>query len=258
MAVELIVDGPVARLVLNRPERMNALTVEMRAELAEHLIRIRDDGAIRAAILTGAGAHFCSGADVGRMGEDRSLRAGRERMQRGSHTVVRLLHGIEKPVIAAVRGVAVGVGWSYALACDLIVAADDARFGATFRRIGLAPDGGAAWFLARRVGPARGKELAFSGRIVPADEALRLGLVEYVVPAEALLAKAHELAADYAAGPGFALGLAKRMFDRAVGPGLDEFLDYESLVQPQLHETADHREGVAAFREKRTPNFTGA
>ena len=115
MAVDLIVEGKVARLVLNRPERMNALTMEMRAELAEHLIRIRDDDAIRAAILTGAGAHFCSGADVGGMGEDRSLHAGRTRLQRGSHTVVRLLHSIEKPLIAAVRGVAVGVGWSYAL-----------------------------------------------------------------------------------------------------------------------------------------------
>ncbi len=257
MSVDLIVDGPVARLVLNRPERMNALTMEMRAGLRDHLIRIRDDDAIRAAVLTGAGAHFCAGADVGGMGEDRSLRAGRTRLQRGSHTVVRLLHGIEKPLIAAVHGVAVGVGWSYALACDVIVAAEDARFGATFRRVGLAPDGGAAWFLARRVGPARGKELAFSGRIVGAEEALRLGLAEFVVPTDRLLDKAHELAAEYAAGPGFALGLAKRMFDRAMGPGLEDFLEYESLVQPQLHETADHREGVAAFKEKRTPRFTG-
>lgn len=258
MAVDLIVEGAVASLVLNRPERMNALTMEMRAELCTHLVRIRDDEAIRAAILTGAGAHFCAGADVGRMGEDRSLRAGRARLQRGSHAVVRLLHSIEKPIVAAVAGVAVGVGWSYALACDLIVAAEDARFGATFRRVGLAPDGGCAWFLARRVGPARGKELAFSGRIVPADEALRLGLVEYVVPGDSLLEKAQELAADYAAGPTFALGLAKRMFDRAVGPGLEEFLEYESLVQPQLHETADHREGVAAFKEKRPPRFVGS
>ncbi|MDE2580658.1 MAG: enoyl-CoA hydratase/isomerase family protein [Rhodospirillales bacterium] len=258
MAVDLILDGPVARLVLNRPERMNALSMEMRAELRDHLIRVRDDGAIRAAILTGAGTHFCAGADVGKMGEARSLRADRARLQRGSHTVVRLLHDIEKPIIAAVSGVAVGVGWSYALACDLIVAAEDARFGATFRRVGLAPDGGCAWFLARRVGPARGKELAFSGRIVAADEALRLGLVEYVVPGDTLLDKARELAADYAAGPTFALGLAKRMFDRATGPGLDEFLDYESLVQPQLHDTEDHREGVAAFKEKRPPRFTGS
>ncbi|MBW4093631.1 MAG: hypothetical protein HIU82_21415 [Proteobacteria bacterium] len=257
MAVDLIVDGAVARVVLNRPERMNALTMDMRAELADHLVRIRDDDTIRAAILTGAGGHFCSGADVGGMGEDRSPRADRQRMQRGSHTVVRLLHGIEKPLIAAVRGVAVGVGWSYALACDVIVAAEDARFGATFRRVGLAPDGGAAWFLARRVGPARGKELAFSGRIVAAEEALALGLVEFVVPVDGLLDKAQELAADYAAGPTFALGLAKRMFDRAMGPGLDEFLDYESLIQPQLHATADHREGVAAFKEKRKPSFGG-
>ena len=139
----------------------------------------------------------------------------------------------------------------------MIVAAEDARFGATFRRVGLAPDGGAAWFLARRVGPARGKELAFSGRIVGAEEALRLGLAEFVVPADTLADRAGELAGEYAAGPTFALGLAKRLFDRAMGPGLEEFLEYESLVQPQLHETADHREGVAAFKAKRPPHFTG-
>ena len=257
MSVELIVEGKVARLVLNRPERMNALTVEMRAGLVSHLHRIRDDDAIRAAILTGTAPHFCAGADVGKMGDERSLRAGRQRMQRGSHEVVRLLHTIEKPIIAAVTGVAVGVGWSYALACDVIMAAEDARFGATFRRIGLAPDGGLAWFLARRAGPARGKELAFSGRVIGAEEALRLGLAEFVVPAAELAARSGALAAEYADGPGFAMGLAKRMFDRAVGPELTEFLDYEALAQAQLHETADHKEGVAAFKEKRTPRFVG-
>lgn len=257
MAVDLIMNGAVATVTLNRPERMNALTMEMRAELAAHLRRVRDDDTIRAAILTGAGDHFCAGADVGRMGEDRSIRAGRQRLQRGSHTVVRLLHMIEKPIIAAVAGVAVGVGLSYALACDMIVASEDARFGATFRRVGLAPDGGAAWFLARRIGLPRAKELAFSGRVVPADEALRLGLAEYVVPREELQAKAEALAADFAAGPTFALGLAKKLFDAAVGPSLDDFLALESLVQPQLHETEDHAEGVAAFKEKRKPNFVG-
>ncbi|MDE2005097.1 MAG: enoyl-CoA hydratase/isomerase family protein [Rhodospirillales bacterium] len=257
MSVEFGMEGAVATITLNRPERMNALTMEMRAELSGHLRRVRDDDAIRAAILTGAGAHFCAGADVGRMGDDRSLRAGRQRMQRGSHTVVRLLHAIEKPVIAAVHGVAVGVGWSYALACDVVIASDEARFGATFRRIGLAPDGGLAWFLARRAGPGRGKELAFSGRVIGAAEAAGFNLVEEVVPAGDLAARAAALAAEYAAGPSFAMGLAKRMFDRAVGPGLDEFLDYESLIQPQLHETRDHREGVAAFKEKRKPDFTG-
>ena len=257
MAVELVIEGAVARLVLNRPERMNALTVEMRAELVTHLLRVRDDEAIRAAVLTGAGAHFCAGADVGKMGEDRSLRAGRQRMQRGSHEVVRLLHTTEKPIIAAVTGVAVGVGWSYALACDVVMAGEGARFGATFRRVGLAPDGGLAWFLARRAGPARGKELAFSGRVIGAEEALRFGLAEFVVPEAELVARAMALAAEYAAGPGFAMGLAKRMFDRAVGPELPEFLDYEALAQAQLHETEDHREGVAAFKEKRVPRFVG-
>ncbi len=258
MTVTLSIEGPVATITLDRPERMSALTMEMRAGLAAHLERVRDDAAIRAAILTGGGAHFCAGADVGRMGEDSSIRAGRARLQRGSHTVVKLLHTIEKPILAAVAGVAVGVGWSYALACDMIVAAEDARFGATFRRLGLAPDGGAAWFLARRIGIPRAKELAFAGRIVPAEEASRLGLVEYVVPRAALMEKARALAAEFAAGPTFALGLTKRMFDRAVGPSLEDFLELESMVQPQLHHSADHTEGVAAFKEKRPPRFVGS
>ena len=128
MSVELSVDGGVARVVLNRPERMNALTVEMRESLREHFARIRFDDAVRAVIVTGSGAHFCSGADVGRMGGHADGLAARRRLQYGSHQVIRAMHATEKPVIAAVRGVAVGVGWSLALACDIIIAAEDARF----------------------------------------------------------------------------------------------------------------------------------
>jgi 2-(1,2-epoxy-1,2-dihydrophenyl)acetyl-CoA isomerase len=258
MSVDLTIDGAVATIVLNRPEKLNALTVEMRETLAEMFVRLRFDDAVRAVVVTGAGRAFCSGADVDRMAEQaEDLRAGRERMQRGAHTFIRALHAIEKPVIAAVRGPAVGIGWSLALACDVVVAAKSARFSQIFRRIGLAPDGGAIWFLTRRIGMAKAKELVFSARFVEAEEALALGLVNHVVEDDELETKAAALAADFAAAPTFALGLAKKLFHAAVGPSLDEYLEIESLVQPQLHHTQDNAEGVAAFRDKRPPKFVG-
>ena len=174
MSVDLIIEGPVAKVVLNRPEKLNALTHEMRAQLRDYTQQLRFDENVRAIIVTGEGRAFCTGADVGRM-QRGGLRAERERMQGGSHQFLRTLHATEKPVIAAVRGPTVGIGWSIALACDLIVASETARFSQVFRRIGLAPDGGAIWFLTRRIGLARAKELVFTARFVEAQEALSLG-----------------------------------------------------------------------------------
>jgi 2-(1,2-epoxy-1,2-dihydrophenyl)acetyl-CoA isomerase len=142
------------------------------------------------------------------------------------------------------------------MGCDLIVASETARFSQVFRRIGLAPDGGAIWFLSKRIGVARAKELVFTARFVEAAEALSLGLVNYVVPDGDLMAKAEALAADLASGPTFAFGMAKKMFAMA-NSTYEDFLDLESLVQPQLGQTEDHREGVAAFKEKRQPKFKG-
>jgi 2-(1,2-epoxy-1,2-dihydrophenyl)acetyl-CoA isomerase len=264
MSIDLTIDGPVATIVLNRPEKLNALTFEMREGLTSHFARLRYDDAVRAIIVTGAGDAFCSGADVGRMGGQaegsgggHDLKGGRERLQRGGHSFIRELHAIEKPVIAAVRGPAVGIGWSIALACDLIVASETARFSQIFRRIGLAPDGGAIWFLTRLIGMARAKELVYSARFVLAPEALALGLVNHVVADGELMTKTQALAADFAAAPTFALGLAKRLFAVAAGPSLEDYLERESFVQPQLQHSRDHQEGVAAFKEKRPPRFTG-
>ena len=242
MSVDLIIEGPVAKIVLNRPEKLNALTHEMRAQLRDYTQQLRFDENVRAIIVTGEGRAFCTGADVGRM-QRGGLRAEREKMQGGSHQFL--------------RSPTVGIGWSIALACDLIVASETARFSQVFRRIGLAPDGGAIWFLTRRIGLARAKELVFTARFVEAAEALALGLVNHVVPDGELMAKTEELAADLATGPTFAFGMAKKLFHMASGPSYEDFLDYEAFVQPQLDQTEDHREGVAAFRDKRKPNFVG-
>ncbi|HEV2302764.1 MAG TPA: enoyl-CoA hydratase-related protein [Stellaceae bacterium] len=256
MSADLKIEGAVATVTLNRPDKLNALDLEMRERLVEYFARLRFEDKVRAVVVTGAGRGFCSGADVGRMGGN-DLPASRHHLQKGGHAFIRALHAIEKPTIAAVRGPAVGIGWSIALACDLVVASKTARFSQVFRRIGLAPDGGAIWFLARRLGMPKAKELVFTGRFVEAEEALGLGLVNYVVEDDELMPKTEALAAEMADGPTFAMGLAKKLFHAAVGPSLEDYLEVESMVQPQLHQTADNAEGVAAFREKRPPRFTG-
>lgn len=256
MTVNLAISGAIATITLNRPEKKNALTVEMREGLIAHLQAVRFDDAVRCIILTGAGDAFCTGADVDRMG-GADLRAARQRLQRLSHTYMRLLHAIEKPVIAAVRGHAVGIGWSLVLGCDMVVASETALFSQVFKRIGLGPDGGAIWYLTRRLGMNRAKELVFTARMVGVAEALSLGLVNHVVPDGELMARTMALAEEMAEGPTFTLGLAKKLFHMATSVSLEDFLDMEAMVQPQLNQTVDHKEGVAAFREKRKPKFIG-
>jgi 2-(1,2-epoxy-1,2-dihydrophenyl)acetyl-CoA isomerase len=171
--------------------------------------------------------------------------------------MIRSLARIQKPVIAAVRGVSVGAGWSIALACDVIIASETARFCQIFKKIALAPDAGAVWFLTRYLGVAKAKELVYSARFVSAQEAHELGLVSRVVADDQLLAEAQALARDYAAAPTIALGIAKRMFDVASTTTLDEFLDHEASMQPLVVTSGDFKEGASAFKEKRQANFNG-
>lgn len=247
--------GAVAVVTMNNPVGKNALDLDMRRALLAAFRGIADDDAVRAVVLTGAGDAFCAGADVGKMG-GRNLAGSRQRMKT-MHAMVRAVHGLDKPVVAAVRGPAVGIGFSLAMACDIVIAAASANFAQVFSRVGLAPDGGAIWFLARQMGFSRARELVYSARKVTGEEAHALGLVQRLVPDERVLEEALALATEYAQGPGLALAMAKQMFAASVAPSLEQFLEMELLVGPQLSQTADHAEGRAAFQEKRKPRFTG-
>lgn len=255
MTIRIERHGAVAHLVLARPERLNALTPDMMEQLGEATLALQKDAGVRAVVLRGEGRAFCAGADVGTMtGFD--VVAGRARIHR-AHRVIAGLANLDKPVIAAVRGATVGVGWSFAMACDLILASDNVRFGQVFKKIGLAPDGAAAYFLSQMIGTLRARELMLSARLVEAPEALALGLVNEVLPDAQLEARAAALAEELAASATFALAMGKRLFRGAVQPSLEAFLELESQVQNLVLQTDDHKEGAAAFREKRQPRFVG-
>ncbi len=255
MSIELQTDGAVATVTLNRPEKKNAMLLAMRDALADLCEQLNDRPEIRAVVLTGAGTDFCSGADIGEMGmgglNGSFLRA------RHMHKVIRALARVQKPMICATRGVAVGMGFSMALACDLIIASESTRFSQIQKKIALPPDAGGAWFLARQIGVARAKDLAFSARMVAAEEALQLGLVQKVVPDAQLMDEALALAREYAAAPTIALGLAKRMFDVAPTLTLDQFMDLEGSMLPLAVQAEDFREGTQAFKDKRAAQFSG-
>lgn len=257
MSITTTQDGAVATVTLDRPDKMNALTREMREGLIETFQKLRFDRSVRAILLTGAGKNFCAGADVDKMADGSGITEARTRLQSLSHIYMRLIHALEKPVVAAVQGHAVGIGWSLALGCDITLAGEGARFGQTFRRIGLAPDGGAIWYLSRRLPMNIAKELVFTGRVIDAAEAKTLGLVNHVYPDAELMDRARAMAAELADGPTFALGLSKKLFHVATSPSMEDYLEYEAFVQPSLNQTEDHKEGVSAFREKRKPRFKG-
>jgi 2-(1,2-epoxy-1,2-dihydrophenyl)acetyl-CoA isomerase len=250
------VDGPVATLTLDRPEALNALTVPVKVALREALESIAEDRAVRVVILTGAGRAFCAGQDLAERDDPEAAPLDDELRER-YNPIIRALRSMGQPVIAAVNGVAAGAGASLAFACDLRIAAEEARFVLAFGRIGLVPDSGATWFLPRLVGPAKAAELALVGEAVDAAEALRLGLVSRVVPGDRLLIEARAMADRIADGAPLAMALTKTALERSMSIDLDEALDGEAKLQGIAGASADHAEGLAAFREKRGPRFTG-
>ena len=223
--------------------------------LYEHLGKIAAEDEIRAVILTGAGRAFCSGGDVTGMAKS-DIVSGRKRSQR-RHRAVQALYGLEKPVIAAVRGPVYGIGNALALACDLVIASETAKFSMAFKKVGVVPDGGAVFFLTQYLGIARAKDLVYTARVVPADEAQRLGLVVRVVPDDQLDGEARALAKEMAESATYALALAKKMFHSMCVPTLEQLLEMETLATGAARLTHDHQEGVEAFKEKRPPKFQG-
>ena len=255
MAIGMARDGGVATVTINRPEKKNAITMEMREAFQGTFQQLQDDPEVRAIVLTGAGGNFSAGGDISDMGAASTF--GSMTRMRVMHRLVRAIAQTEKPVIAAVEGVCVGMGWSIALACDFVIAAEDARFQFAFRHVGLAPDAGAAFLLTRHVGLMRAKELIYSGRFVSGCEAAQLGLALEALPSGDALPRACEMAQSFVGAPGIALALAKRQLDAAAGQSLDQALDFEAAMQTLAATTADFKEGTDAFREKRKPKFTG-
>ena len=256
--IEAISDG-VATLTLNRPERLNALSTPIMEGLLEALPRLARDAAVGVIVLTGAGRAFCAGGDVKSMAEGSIERSMEEAVThlRGRMEVSRLLHEIPKPTIAMVNGAAAGAGLSLALACDLRIAAQSARFVTAFANIGFSGDFGGSYFLSKLVGTGKARELYYTAEPLDAAQALALGVVNRVVPDADLIDATMLLARKLARGPRIALALMKQNFNAAESGTLAELLDLEARRQIETGRTKDHREAARAFVEKRVPVFTG-
>jgi 2-(1,2-epoxy-1,2-dihydrophenyl)acetyl-CoA isomerase len=256
MTITVSRDGGVAIVTINRPERKNAITIAMRSEFQTAFQALQDDDEVRVIILTGAAGDFAAGADVGEMGNG-GVR-GNMVKARTLHRMVRSVAHTQKPVIAAVEGVCIGVAFAMALACDFIICADNARFQFAFRHIGLAMDGAAGWLLERHVGIMRAKEIAYSGRFINGEEAVRLGFALETLPQDQVQARALEMAQGFTIAPTLALSQIKRQFAAAPTQSLDEALEFEAAVQGLMTWTDDFKEGTTAFKEKRKPAYRGA
>ena len=255
MDVRMEVDGAVATVTLNRPAKKNAISLEMREALVSAFSQIEADDKIRAVVLTGAGDDFSAGADVSEMGGGGV--AGSISRMRSVHRMVSAIALLDKPVVACVNGLCLGVAWSLALASDFVIAAETARFRFAFRQLGLAPDGAAPLLLTHMVGLQQAKELIYTGRFVDGLEAARLGLVLRTASDGSALAEGLAFARDLAAGPTLALSRAKRMFRSAATQSFEQALAAEADIQPMVAQSEDYAEGRAAFAERRPPQFKG-
>ena len=247
-------DGAVLRLTLNRPDRLNSFNAPMQATLMAALATAASDPEIRAVLLTGAGKGFCAGQDLNDISPGQDLGA---TLETRFNPLIRAIRALPKPVVCAVHGVAAGAGANLALACDIVVAAQSARFMQAFIRIGLIPDAGGTWLLPRLVGDARARAMAMLGEPVPAPQAEAWGLIWRAIPDADLPAESARLATQLAALPTQAMRLIKQAFAASGQNTLDQQLDAERDLQREAGHSPDFAEGVAAFLEKRPPSFTG-
>ena len=258
------VDGAIATLTINRSEARNAMTRPMMQQMLSSLQRLAADPAVRLVVLTGAGGAFCAGGDVKgfaanaagatpQLPFDQRVNALRAVME-----ISRLLHEMPKPTLAIIPGAAAGAGLSIALACDLRIAAQDAKLTTAFAKVGLSGDFGGSFFLNQLVGASKAREMYFTGEVVRGDEAQRIGLVHRAVPAEQLTQAAQAWAVELAALPTAAIGYMKRNLNAGLrGAPLAEVLDMEAIHMTRTFETDDHKHAAAAFVEKRAPRFEG-
>jgi 2-(1,2-epoxy-1,2-dihydrophenyl)acetyl-CoA isomerase len=252
-------DSGVFTITLNRPDKLNALVGHMRRDLAEALEHAGADRQVRVVIITGAGRGFCAGGDIERAAElmDQNDSEEFSRLLGAARRVVTAIRQMTKPVIASVNGIAAGAGCNLALACDLRIAASSATFTQSFVRIGFHPDWGGTYFLPRLVTSNKACEMFFLGDAVNADEALRLGLVNWVVPDEALQEETRKLAERLREAPPISIAAAKQAVYIGANQDLETMLRYEVEAQMRCFESRDGKEGVRAFLERRTPHFTG-
>jgi len=254
------VDGAIATITLNRPERMNAFTWDMVDAWAQALLEAQQDDAVQVVIVTGAGKAFCSGGDINNMGErqERTPLMRKSELAGHVHRIPLALEAMDKPVIAAVNGAATGAGMDLALQCDLRFAAASARFGETYVRVGLVPGAGGTWFLPRLVGTAKALELFWTGELIDAAEAERLGIVNKVLPDDALMTHVRAIAEKIASGPPLSVRFIKRAVYQGQRIDLRTSLDLISSHYAVVSSSADHKEAVQAYLDKRKPKFSGS
>ena len=259
---ELILEkeGPIAVLTLNRPDKLNAISPNIRVDFPQALQEVQDDDNLRALIITGAGRGFCSGADVA----VQAARAAGQQLETSRKSILQLIGAfmlgfekINKPVIAAVNGIAAGVGLTLALACDIRMGSEKARFKVGFISRGSIPVAGGSWFLPRIVGMHKAFEYAFTDRFIEAGEAEKLGLLNHVFPPQDLESETKKFANQIAKNPPVAVKLAKLFIRKGLNIDLDSILEFVAPTKFLAFSTEDHRESVAAFREKREPSYRG-
>ncbi len=255
-AVLYSVKDGVATITLNRPQKLNAFDSAMTKGLGQALKSAARDDSVRVLVLTGAGRAFSAGQDLAEFQGQEEV-AFSEHLRHGFNRIIRQMRSLEKPIIGAINGVAAGAAVGIALATDIRIASEQASFISAFVRIGLAPDTGVSWLLTRLAGPTKALEMMITGEPVSAHSALELGLVNLVTPALDLEATVNDWSQRLASGPTRAIGLTKRIFNKALEAPLEEILEYEAMIQDVAGSTEDHAEGVQAFLEKREAQFKG-